>query len=372
MLSHQVIQRIEALDVAINQKELQRLLKEISNLTWEDARRHSENEAPPPSISISRSLRRFFAGTPLVSDEEVSSFVRKRVGFPSMRDLFRMLDNIEEALEELPTDVPGSMPNGPGVRGAINEFSEAFESYARNESQLVYTNSLQPSARGLLLSLRSVHDLLRRITFNLQGQITADEPQQGRLRVELDSDLTLQTFSRKLSALDSLYSELSEILAPEALGSQALVLKVESGSLFADILGYPKVIDLMVSLIRDAIDFLYRSFTTEGKISALPRKVEALDSVLQLRSKLKDKGIDVDNMDDQIQKSSVLIAEQLNCLLAGQAKVTVNQRTYAIVDFMQQKYIEESRRTLLQAGSPSISPGPLTDDEAEHGGPRNA
>ena len=91
-------------------------------------------------------------------------------------------------------------------------------------------------------------------------------------------------------------------------------------SLWVDILGYPKIIDLIVSLVNKTIDYFYNNFTAEGKIVSLPRKVEAIEAIIDLRKQLKSLEANTDELDDTINKSSVLIAHRLNDLLLGEPR----------------------------------------------------
>ena len=86
----------------------------------------------------------------------------------------------------------------------------------------------------------------------------------------------------------------------------------------------------------------------------MPRKVDSIESILELRIKLDELGIDTNEIDDQLKKSSVLIARNLNKLLGGEPKVIVNDDEYYIgIDF-EQKYLEQSEHKLLPSQSENI------------------
>ncbi|WP_251962116.1 hypothetical protein [Pseudomonas sp. Marseille-Q5299] len=87
------------------------------------------------------------------------------------------------------------------------------------------------------------------------------------------------------------------------------------------------MIDLLISFVKETASWMYKNHTTEGKVSAMPLKVEAVDALLGLSTKLQAAGIDKSAMDAHIQKSAFVIARDLGVLLDGQATITINDQT---------------------------------------------
>jgi hypothetical protein len=128
------------------------------------------------------------------------------------------------------------------------------------------------------------------------------------------------------------------------------VIKVESGSLWAKLLGESKVIALMTDLIRSGVGFIYRNFTKEGKLTSIPMSVEEIESVLTLEQRMRESGLDTTDMRESIRISGVVIAKQLNNLLSGEATVTINNQIHSVGSEMEKLFIEQSKILLLEEG----------------------
>jgi hypothetical protein len=128
------------------------------------------------------------------------------------------------------------------------------------------------------------------------------------------------------------------------------VIKIESGSLWIKLFGESKVITLLTSLIESAAKFFYRNFTNEGKITSLPRNVEAIEAILSLTKKLEAEGIDTSATKDNLQKAAVKISAQLNELLLKEPSIEVDGKKYSVAETMQDKYLLEGQRLLLDEG----------------------
>ena len=128
-------------------------------------------------------------------------------------------------------------------------------------------------------------------------------------------------------------------------------LNIESGSLWADLLGYPKIITLMESFIVKSALYTYRNFTKEGKVSSIPRQVRAIESILNLRDKLQKEGLETEHLDESIQKSSIIIAKELNRLLSGEPQITIDGQLYGVSHELEEKFIAQSEVLSLSDGS---------------------
>jgi hypothetical protein len=233
-----------------------------------------------------------------------------------------------------------------GITYNIKQLSKTFEAYLgstnrRNNIVKLYTDSniFESSYYSYIRMLSGLLKILR-------PEIPS-KTERGRVSIFLSSNMDLELFSIKLNSVLEIYNELINLCGVPIIDNKASIVKVESGSFWVDILGYPKVINLLTKLIEDSVSFLYRNFTNEGKIINLPRKVESIESVLELRKKLKAVGVVTNEMDEQLQKSSVLIAKQLNKLLGGEPRVIINKNEYYIGENLEARYLEQSKQALL-------------------------
>lgn len=140
------------------------------------------------------------------------------------------------------------------------------------------------------------------------------------------------------------------------------IYKIESGSFLAKLIGHDKVIDLLARLIDRSVGFLHRNFTTEGKIAAIPTKVDSLNSVLGFSNQLQAHGVDVRNLRDEIAKGAVFVAQDLNKLLKGQPAVRVNAEVHSIAADVRATYLE-AHQGALEDKTSEVHPldKPVTD-----------
>ncbi|WP_350604199.1 hypothetical protein [Pseudoalteromonas sp. SMN1298-MNA-CIBAN-0114] len=181
------------------------------------------------------------------------------------------------------------------------------------------------------------------LNFYLENIDASIEDNNGsELSIVLSSTFTLSEFILKLQSIEKIYNELCMLSNVSSDDFPIEILKIESGSLWAKVFGDSKVIALMTSLIESGVSFVYRNYTVEGKISSIPKKVETIESILKLKSKLKKEGVDVTELTEHLNKSSIIIAKELNKLISGQAEVIINEKKLSIGDEMQKNLIESN------------------------------
>lgn len=235
------------------------------------------------------------------------------------------------------------------VRIRLKAFEDTFANYRgepKNATALLMWLSASAEVFGWL---DTVEEILTSVRNSLQSSIALPlrSLDVKRLSLLLERRPSLEEFGTKLVTLNVIYVELAHLLDVPLIDNPPSIAKIESGSFWADILGYPKIIDFMEKIIENATAFLYRKFTSEGKIASIPRRVEAIDSVLQLRKQLSELGIDTTQLDDNLNKSAVIIAKNLNYLLSREAKVKVNDKTFSVGEDLMQKYLEQRNVLLL-------------------------
>ncbi len=113
---------------------------------------------------------------------------------------------------------------------------------------------------------------------------------------------------------------------------------------------------MMASFIERSASWAYRNFTTEGKLSGLPRKVDAIDAMLDLTKRLEESDIDVSGMKHNIEKAALTLSKDLATLIDGQPNITVNDEKLSLHDAVNQALLEGRAVRLLgskAAGSSS-------------------
>lgn len=214
---------------------------------------------------------------------------------------------------------------------------------------------LMLEASTLNMRLSSVLSAFEFFDSAIRGQQVAplEETQLSLVLYEAD---TLPGFFEKLEALQHLYSELCMLLNVSESEHPLRVGKIESGSLWVKVFGDTKVIQLIASLIEATVGYLHRQFTTEGKIGAVPKKLEALDAAIQVSSKLDALGVDTSEMNDHLRKSGVSISKNLATLLEDQPKVSINDRLFAVGALVEPLFLTQRKTLLLQNGNERIEP----------------
>lgn len=232
---------------------------------------------------------------------------------------------------------------------AVAEPYEHFITRTYNYPDAV--NSLL-AANALKLALESTIDLLILFKENLVPDYSDQERSGESVSVFLSSDLDLSIFVQKLSSLEKMYAELCGLLSIPRQQQRLEIAKVESGSLWVKVFGESRVITLMTKLIEAAAMFVYRNYTTEGKLTGIPRNVQHVRSILDLATKIQEVGFDATLLKEDIEKSAVLISQQLNHLLSNEPSIVVNSNYYSTEITADRKYLG-SRVDLLTAGDRS-------------------
>jgi hypothetical protein len=115
------------------------------------------------------------------------------------------------------------------------------------------------------------------------------------------------------------------------------------GGLIGELIGYPKLGSLLLEVLQRALSHLFFTFSREGKLSKTPRKVDTIESVLELRKKLMAIGIDTTELDENIQKASEIIAKETNRMLIGETSITLSGKVFMIKKDSIQKYHEAAK-----------------------------
>ena len=202
---------------------------------------------------------------------------------------------------------------------------------------------------GLYSTLGTISQFFTALEGTVYPAVSVDKSEDHkRLSLQICGEYDLTTFAKKISSVDTIYNELGNLCKISLTDNPAQIIKIESGSLWLDILGYPRIIDMLETFFKSAIQFLHRTYTNEGKICSLPKKVEAVDALLDLRNNLNSAGVDTKSLDANLKKASVSLSNNLNTLLSGAPKVVVNQTQYSVGHEQEQRYLEESKRMLLE------------------------
>lgn len=264
----------------------------------------------------------------------------------NIRQFYSSLESVNTRLSSVLNKWPDDGIQIQELIANIDSFSTSFDRFIAGQ---IGTNAapLILKARVLDVRLSSFCDALRLTNGALNSQLT-NPLRHTELSILLPLPLNLHDFAEKLLALESIYDELCHLLNVSLASDPIQIGKIESGSLWAKVFGNSKVIGLLTDLTKAAASFIYRTYTTEGKLSAIPRKVESIDAILGLSRRLQEEGVNTSELNDHLAKASVSLAKGLNTLLEGQPKIAINDQTYSIGTELQNQ-LEEPNSPLKLA-----------------------
>lgn len=201
------------------------------------------------------------------------------------------------------------------------------------------------------LSLRLFVTTLRSVKYELGDEHVTIPPQYQEFSLFLSTKDNYKDVLTKLTTVSELYSELCNLIEVSSAEYPLQIIKIETGSIWVKVFGESRVVSLLIKLIESGASFMYRRFTNEGQIQSIPRQVEAIESVLHLAENLEKFGVDTTQVKDNLQKSSVIISNQLNNLLQGVTSVRINDETISVSKAFDEKFLREGRGLFLEDGS---------------------
>jgi hypothetical protein len=263
--------------------------------------------------------------------------------------IIKQVSDLESAIHELrlltDKDKQGTYGN-VGIR--LSNFVSAYEQFIMTYSS-TSTLRLLRTAHDLYTSLQTAMEMLEGTARNLEQPYEGENDDQISILLHPDDEVSI--YADKLEALVIIYEELCRLLNVSLAEHPLRVIKVESGSLWAKLFGESKVVTLMTDLIRAGVYYLHRSYTSEGKISTVPKNIEVVESLLNLERRMQELGYDTTDMREDIQKTSSVIAKQLNILLKGEANVELNGERYSVGSAIDRQIAEKSKTLLLGEGT---------------------
>jgi hypothetical protein len=264
----------------------------------------------------------------------------------NVRSLFREIENLQT---ELSSALVEGLDESKYIIEPINmldEFADAYNNYVVRQAG-VNALPLLIVARRLRQTLANLRSFLNHLSSNFSGLLNrqADETEFSMV---LSNIADVNDFTRKISALSDLYQEICHVLNISIASHPLRIGKIESGSLWTRLFGDTRAIGLMLDLIESSVRYFHRNYTTEGKIAAIPKKIESLDAILQFSNRLKESGADVTALNESLAKNAASITSSLNELVSNQPVVELNGQVLSVTNEIE-KYL------LQQVATPKLS-----------------
>lgn len=258
----------------------------------------------------------------------------------SPREMFKNIEGMHDCLTEIERSETNEIDDGRKAVDALQEFSINYESYIASYNP-TDAPPLVFSAKNLANHLDK---LISRYKFILSNIESKNEQKENIAELSLYiSNITgLRDFADKLNAISDLYETLAELLGIDITDTPLIIDQIESGSLWSKLFGDSRVIGLMIDLMRSCAEFMHRNYTTEGKITSLPSKLESLNKIIDLSGRLSDQGIDTSEVNEEIRRAAVSITKDLNKLIERQPKIEINGKSQSIADEFLKAISDES------------------------------
>lgn len=234
---------------------------------------------------------------------------------------------------------------GRAVSG-LDEVYKAFESVLRTGGR-VATWRLLESAAALDAALEYVLDA----EILLGGYIGPEDVEEGEEILDI-SFVTVQTpgtVAEKLTGISEIYERVSALAPNETLPLR--LIRLESGSLWLRIAGDERVLKVLGTILTVTARFMHGRYSRTGKLAAVPRQIEALTQVLDLREQLVLAGLNVEGMDQPIEHAAAAIAVQASRVIAGEPHVTVGDSVADVGEDQRAQYFEAHRVRRLTDGT---------------------
>ncbi|MBJ2142677.1 hypothetical protein JC796_18205 [Delftia acidovorans] len=233
-------------------------------------------------------------------------------------------------------------------------FTDLFDSYLSQKTPKI-AHPIIFLAERLDAEINTTIELLTAIRFTLTpNEIPHNDDSQ--ISLILPEQFSLKNFAQRLLALQEIYSELCALFQVSEVDHPLRIIKLESGSLWALLIGNTKIIETMTEAIKNGASWIYKNYTTEGKISAIPMKVEAIDQLLSLSDRLEKSGIDTTKIKPNIEKAAYAISKELSILIEGQSNIKINNELISINSELEKNLIGNIRSPLLQSVAENKDP----------------
>lgn len=268
----------------------------------------------------------------------------------TQRQFFKALEDFKRALHDLQPYLTARETFIAKIDSEVEDFSALYDTFISNHS-VESALPLLIAAKALDIRLATFLGILQYVEQLIDENDVASSA-EAPLSLYMPAPLSLSEFAHKLLAIQELYSELCMLLSVSEATYPLRVSKIESGSMWVKLFGDMRVVGMLASFIENTASWLFRSYTTEGKLAAIPRKVEAIDAILGLSKRLTEAGLDATAMKDHIEKSAIMISQSLTQLLDGESSITINDHIVSV---------NQERRSELLPGSANLQLTGTTD-----------
>lgn len=263
----------------------------------------------------------------------------------------RKLTRYSIEVEDLVVETFSYLNESSSLRKLLLRFLNKMERFLEHHES--YRRSYAPgSAYSLSFASQdfssSVDEVKLAIDTILDSYLLSPEKEASHgIELYLSHVPSLKQFGSKLNALDTLYTEISNIFDVSVAENPIEIDHLEDGSLLVRFLGHPMVIGIVTSVIAAGASYYIANYTVNREAVELRESVDTLDKMFDLTQKLKEAGHNVDEMEDQIAVTLKKLAKASDVLLSDQPSIEVNDRVFELHEHDKPRLIEQNKQKLL-------------------------
>lgn len=239
----------------------------------------------------------------------------------------------------------------------VDENFDFYQDYLQSSDDRKKAVSFGQCDIAFAASFEAIENFYSNAVKMLGNDFTESELPENKGTIDiqlLQTDFTFGQFIDNLATINEIYQEIGSVIgkSPDGVGyGQLQIVKIESGSLLAKILGDKNIIEVVCLLLHKTIELAFHKFTMEGKLLRHGELMKAIKENVEVSQKLSSLGYDLTSSKEDVEKTYALATKGLLRIAASSAHIKINDEILTVNGYGQQKYLEEARTFYLSEGS---------------------
>lgn len=159
----------------------------------------------------------------------------------------------------------------------------------------------------------------------------------------LDAKYDVGEFAEILQRLEVSYSAIARIKTNVSI-SRLQIIKIESGSLLSKIFGDDNIIETIAYLLKKIVDWVYRSYTKEGRIELNSKLMQEISTDTEIINKLETMGINTQDAKENISATLNVVTKELYNIAIKSPRIKIDDEEMKVADTG--KYLEYTTKYL--------------------------
>lgn len=182
-----------------------------------------------------------------------------------------------------------------------------------------------------------------------------DIDKEEKLKIQLlDVQYSLKEFSDNLQYIDEAYNEIGNLIYADMISvsyKKLQILKIESGSLFSEIFGDKKIIEIFTKILRKAIQWVYDKDEKNIELERHTKLTKALKDDVEIMQLLSEQGCDTKEAKERLTKALNIISKDMLNLAKSSYNIKVNEEQFKIQDYKYGKFLPNASIKKLNSKS---------------------